>query len=123
MYHRGVMAEGTFDSHRALPFENARTNIEINNTGRVGGSGQSGPYFGARTAHWGVDVLNDCPYAVCLTDIAPSSVTIGIDGVSVNSSQLRPDYPGGVPALGSVSDLSADLVRDLYEAQRRAARG
>ncbi|MGD7732061.1 glycosyl hydrolase family 28-related protein [Propionibacteriaceae bacterium G57] len=122
VYHRGVMAEGTFDSHRALPFENVRTNIEINNTGRVGGSSASGPFFGARTAHWGVDVSNDRSYAVCLSDVAPSSVTLGISGVTSDSSQLTPDYPGGREALGSVIDLGADRVRDLHEAQREAVR-
>ncbi|WP_161958415.1 glycosyl hydrolase family 28-related protein [Ornithinimicrobium cavernae] len=119
VYHRGVMAEGTFDSHRALPFENLRTNIEIANTGSVGGSAQSGPYFGARTSHWGVQVTNDRSYAVCLGDIAPASVTLGISGVADDSSGLRPDYPGGVEALEGLSSLEPSTVNDLYESQRR----
>ncbi|MEE6281699.1 glycosyl hydrolase family 28-related protein [Georgenia sunbinii] len=122
VYHRGVVAEGTFDSHRALPFENLRTGITINNTGRVGGSSRSGPYFGARTAHWGVDVTNGRSYAVCLGDIAPKSVTVGVRGVTEDTSELRADYPGGRPALESVTDLGASAVADLYEAQRAAGR-
>ena len=118
VYHRGVMAEGTFDSHRALPFENLRTNIEIANTGRVGGSAQSGPYFGARTAHWGVQVTNNRSYAVCLGDIAPASVTLGIAGVSEGSSGLSADYPGGPEALEGLSSLEGSVVTDLYESQR-----
>jgi hypothetical protein len=122
VYHRGVMAEGTFDSHRALPFENLRTNIRVNNTGNVGGSARSGPYFGARTAHWGVDVTNNRSYAVCLSDIAPASVTLDIAGVTSGSSGLRADYPGGPEALENVSSLEPTTVEDLYEAQRQVGR-
>ncbi|MCK6210844.1 glycoside hydrolase family 55 protein [Georgenia sp. EYE_87] len=122
VYHRGVMAEGTFDSHRALPFENLRSNIRINNTGRVGGAAQSGPYFGARNAHWGIEVTNGRPYAVCLSDVAPASVTLDVAGVTSDTSELRPDYPGGPEALESVSSLDPTVVEDLYEAQRGARR-
>ncbi len=45
---------GTFDSHRALPFENVRTDIRVNNTGGHGGSGTAGPLFGARFVHWNI---------------------------------------------------------------------
>jgi hypothetical protein len=122
VYRNGHMAEGTFDSHRALPFENARTNIEIHNTGHMGGSSASGPNFGARIAHWNVDVLNGRSYAIAIGDVAPRSVTVGISGIAEDVSGLPADYPGGREALASVTDLDASAVPDLYEAQRRVAR-
>lgn len=103
-----------------VPFGNLRTNITIANTGRVGGSSASGPYFAARTAHWGVQVTNDRSYAVCLGDIAPASVTLDIQGVADATSGLRPDYPGGVEALENLASLERTRVDDLYEQQRRA---
>ena len=123
VYRDGFLYGGTFDSHRALPFENARTNIRLINTGTMGGSARSGPYFGARFAHWGIDVLNDRPYAVTVGDVAPRSVTVGISGVAADAtSGLKADYPGGVEALANVTDVTATAVRDLYEAQRRLTR-
>ncbi|MEU7895533.1 hypothetical protein AB0B45_22080 [Nonomuraea sp. NPDC049152] len=71
VWRRGRMAEGTFDTHRALPFENARTDITLVNNGRVGGSGASGPLFGARIAHWNVRVTGGSPYALTIADVAP----------------------------------------------------
>jgi hypothetical protein len=68
----GRMAEGTFDTHRAMPFENARTDITLVNNGRVGGSAASGPLFGARIAHWNVRITSGSPYAIQLADVAPA---------------------------------------------------
>ena len=118
VYRSGTMAEGTFDSHRALPFENLRTDITLVNTGGVGGSAQSGPYFGARTTNWGVTITSGRPYAVCLGDIAPRSVTVGVQGASKDTSQLPADFPGGRAALQSLTDLAPVRPRDLYLAQR-----
>lgn len=51
----GVM-EGTFDSHRALPFESVRTAITVTNNGFTGDASDAGPRWGARFCHWNVDV-------------------------------------------------------------------
>jgi hypothetical protein len=117
VWRRGRMAEGTFDTHRALPFENARTNIALVNNGRVGGSGASGPLFGARIAHWNVQISSGSPYAITIADVAPRSVTVGVQGTVDTDSELTPDF------AGDLENLLADhgvrpRVTDLYAAQR-----
>ncbi len=120
VWRAGRMAEGTFDTHRALPFDNARTNITLVNNGRVGGSAASGPLFGARIVHWNVSITGGSPYALTIADVAPRGLTVGIQGVQSTGSELTPDF------AGDLESLSADFgvrprVTDLYEAQRRLA--
>ncbi|MEU7739752.1 glycosyl hydrolase family 28-related protein [Nonomuraea sp. NPDC049158] len=117
VWRRGTMAEGTFDSHRALPFENARTNITLVNNGRVGGSAASGPLFGARIAHWNIRITGGSPYAITIADVAPRSLTVGVQGTTGTVSELAPDF------TGDLENLLADhgtrpRVTDLYTAQR-----
>ena len=110
VWRRGRMSEGTFDTHRALPFENARTNITLVNNGRVGGSAASGPLFGARIAHWNVRITSGSPYAL----------TIGRRGAA------QPDRrrPGHRPArtASSPRDFSGDLENVLADHGRAPAR-
>ncbi|WP_433516589.1 glycosyl hydrolase family 28-related protein [Nonomuraea sp. CA-143628] len=117
VWRRGTMAEGTFDSHRALPFENARTNITLVNNGRVGGSAASGPLFGARIAHWNIRITGGSPYAITIADVAPRSLTVGVQGTTGTAGELAPDF------TGDLENLLADhgtrpRVTDLYTAQR-----
>ncbi|HEU4421537.1 MAG TPA: glycosyl hydrolase family 28-related protein [Pilimelia sp.] len=117
VWRRGRMAEGTFDTHRALPFENARTNITLVNNGRVGGSAASGPLFGARIAHWNVRITSGSPYAITIGDVAPRSVTVGVQGTEGTASELTPDFAGDLENL--LADHGcAPRVTDLYAAQR-----
>ncbi|TDD50906.1 hypothetical protein E1263_30585 [Kribbella antibiotica] len=117
VWRRGTMAEGTFDTHRAMPFENVRTDITLVNNGRVGGSAASGPLFGARIAHWNVRITTNTPYAIHLADVAPRSVTVGLQGLTASGSGLPRDFQGdlenGTYLLGA-----APAVPDLYAAQR-----
>ncbi|MGS2618717.1 glycosyl hydrolase family 28-related protein [Micromonospora sp. LZ34] len=117
VYRRGRMAEGTFDTHRALPFENVRTDITVENNGRVGGSSASGPLFGARTAHWNVRITNDRSYAIAISDVAPCSATVGVQGVADTSSGLPRDFSGDLESL-LAQHGAAPSVDDLYAAQR-----
>ncbi|MGH3648752.1 MAG: glycosyl hydrolase family 28-related protein, partial [Micromonosporaceae bacterium] len=117
VWRRGRMAEGTFDTHRALPFENARTNITLVNNGRVGGSRNSGPLFGARIAHWNVRITSGSPYAVTIADVAPRSVTLGVQGTDGTDSELTPDFAGDLENL-LADHGSRPSVTDLYAAQR-----
>jgi hypothetical protein len=117
VWRRGRMAEGTFDTHRALPFENARTDITLVNNGRVGGSAASGPLFGARIAHWNVRITSGSPYAITVADVAPRSVTLGIQGTTGTASELTPDFPGDLESILADHDV-APHVTDLYAAQR-----
>ena len=121
VWRRGRMAEGTFDTHRALPFENCRTNITLVNNGRVGGSAASGPLFGARIAHWNVRITGGSPYAVTVADVAPRSVTLGVQGVTSTDSGLTPDFTGDLETV-LAQHGSAPSVADLYAAQRAQLR-
>src|SRR5688572_15239949 len=94
VWRRGTLHTGTFDSHRGLPFENLRTNITLVNKDAVpGGALDAGPLFGARTVHWGIDVLSGETMCMDVTDVAPRSLTAGITGLSEPGSRLR-----GVPS-------------------------
>ncbi|MCW3840759.1 glycoside hydrolase family 55 protein [Micromonospora yasonensis] len=117
VYRRGQMSEGTFDTHRALPFENARTAITIENNGSVGGSAASGPLFGARMAHWNVRITNARSYAITIADVAPRSATVGVQGVEGTGGGLSRDFSGDLESL-LVDHGSAPSVDDLYAAQR-----
>ena len=118
VWRRGTMAEGTFDTHRALPFENARTDITLVNNGRVGGSQASGPLFGARIAHWNIRITGGSPYAITISDVAPRGLAVGIQGVGAIDSDLTPDFTGDLESL-SVLHGQAPGVTDLYAAQRK----
>ncbi|MEQ7008992.1 glycosyl hydrolase family 28-related protein [Actinopolymorpha sp. B17G11] len=115
----GVMENGTFDSHRALPFENVRTDITVTNDAFVGGAGDAGPRFGARFAHWNVRVTNGRTYAVAIHDMAPRAAVVGIAGATTFASGLPRDFTGD---LGSVSEAlgSGAVPADLHAAQLRA---
>jgi hypothetical protein len=117
VYRRGRMSEGTFDTHRALPFENARTAITVENNGSVGGSAASGPLFGARMAHWNVRITNPRSYAITIADVAPRSVTAGVQGVEGTGSGLSRDFSGDLESM-LVDHGSKPSVDDLYAAQR-----
>jgi hypothetical protein len=121
VWRDGTMAEGTFDTHRAMPFENARTDITLVNNGRVGGSAASGPLFGARIAHWNIRITGGAPYAIQLADVAPRSITVGLQGLTSDSSGLPRDFAGDLEN-GTFQLASRPSVADLYEAQRERRR-
>ncbi len=87
------------------------------NNGRVGGSAASGPLFGARTAHWNVRITGGSPYAVTIADVAPRSVTVGVQGTEGTDSELTPDFTGDLESILAVHG-SLPYVADLYAAQR-----
>jgi hypothetical protein len=127
VWRRGTMHTGTFDSHRGLPFENLRTNITLVNKDAVpGGAFDAGPLFGARTVHWGIDVLSGETMCMDVTDVAPRSLTAGITGLDETGSRLR-----GVPSNASfVGELESQRLafgvdlgdaRDLLDLQRAIA--
>ncbi|GAA1720405.1 hypothetical protein GCM10009745_81890 [Kribbella yunnanensis] len=117
VWRRGRMVEGTFDTHRAMPFENVRTDITLVNNGRVGGSAASGPLFGARIAHWNVRITGGAPYAIHLADVAPRSITVALQGLTSAGSGLPRDFQGDLEnATYLLGETPA--VPDLYAAQR-----
>jgi hypothetical protein len=124
VWRRGVMHTGTFDSHRALPFENLRTDITLVNKDAVpGGAFTAGPQFGARSVHWGITVTSGLTMCMDITDVAPRSLTAGMTGLAEPGSLLR-----GVPSNSYFEgDLESERMafgvdlgsaRDLLEIQR-----
>ncbi|MDJ0458625.1 hypothetical protein PUN71_015580 [Arthrobacter sp. NQ7] len=122
VYRRGLMQTGTFDSHRQMPFENLRTAITINNKDAVpGGARDAGPYFGARTVHWGIHVSNDNNLCMDITDVAPRSLTAGITGLSKPGSILPRagmDFEGDLESETLAFGVDLGEARDLLEVQR-----
>ena len=125
VYRRGVLNTGTFDSHRQLPFENLRTNITVTNKDSVvGGAFDAGPFFGARTVHWGVTVTNNKNIGIEVSDVAPRSLTAGIVGLTapgsggLNTPFLKGSYAGDLES--ERLEFGADLGRstDLLDIQR-----
>lgn len=125
VYRRGVMHTGTFDSHRQLPFENLRTDITITNENGVpGGARDAGPYFGARNAHWGIEVTNGNNLCIDISDMAPSSVTVGITGLERPGSELPQrgvDFEGDLQSQRLAFGHDLGDQRDLLEVQRKLA--
>lgn len=125
VYRRGDMRVGTFDSHRALPFENLRTNITINNRNAIpGGATDAGPFFGARTVHWGIDVMNGNNLCMDITDIAPRSLTAGITGLASPGSilpRIGQDFAGDLETERLAFGTELGRGRDLLDLQRDAA--
>lgn len=107
--------EGTFDSHRRIPFENVRTDIRLKNTGVLGGAKKAGPHWGARFVHWNVEVRNKRAYAVRLEHHAPFSAMVGVIG----PTKPHPKPGEFVGELHSVlADTDTDVSpRNLYLAQ------
>ena len=127
VWRRGTMHTGTFDSHRGLPFENLRTNITLVNKDAVpGGAFDAGPLFGARTVHWGIDVLSGETMCMDISDVAPRSLTAGILGLDQPGSRLR-GVPSNAYFLGHLQSerlaFGVDLgtARDLLDLQRTMA--
>ncbi len=125
VYRRGVLHTGTFDSHRALPFENLRTDITITNKDAVpGGALTAGPYFGARTVNWGVAVTNGNNLCIDVSDVSPRSITAGITGLSKPGSilpQAGMDFAGDLESETLAFGVDLGEVRDLLEVQRATA--
>ena len=106
---------GTFDSHRALPFENVRTDIRVNNTGGHGGAGTAGPLFGARFVHWNILVTNNRPHMIFAPTHMPRGALVGIRGTKPEAKPY-PDFDGDPGAI--VADTGKAVEpQDLHIAQ------
>jgi hypothetical protein len=116
VWSNGVM-EGTFDSHRALPFESVRTAITVTNNGTTGGAGDAGPRWGARFCHWNIDVLGGRNHGVRLAEHAPYSAAVGVRGTTGPTDHPK-DFTGELSSVVDALD-EAVLPVNLYEAQLR----
>ncbi len=122
VWSRGVMEAGTFDSHRGLPFANVRTEVTIFNDGAHGGSGDAGPLYGARFAHWNITVTNQRAGCVKIDHVAPSSATVGISEVREFGQIDKPDFTGPLGSRLESYGNPAVNPPNLHRAQRKLRR-
>ncbi|MEO1717115.1 MAG: glycosyl hydrolase family 28-related protein, partial [Planctomycetota bacterium] len=117
VYSRGVVADGTFDYHKILPYSNAYTEIMINNSGSAGGASDSGPRMGARHAHWNIDTLNSSGTIIAQPDIMPKGTLVGVRCVPLGPT-VNP-IAGESEALieNSGRFASAPIPGNLHDAQ------
>jgi hypothetical protein len=116
VWSNGVM-EGTFDSHRALPFESVRTAITVTNNGFTGGASDAGPRWGARFCHWNIDVLGGRSHGIRLEEHAPHSAMVGIRGTTGPTDHPK-DFTGDLSSVVEALDETVHPM-NLYEAQLR----
>jgi Pectate lyase superfamily protein len=117
VWSNGVM-DGTFDSHKALPFESVRTAIRVDNTGSTGGAGDAGPRWGARFCHWNIEVTNGRSHAIRLDEHAPLSAMVGVRGTTGPTNHAK-DLAGPMQSVVEALDEEV-LPANLYHAQLRA---
>ncbi|MCP9208440.1 glycoside hydrolase family 55 protein [Streptomyces cucumeris] len=122
VWSRGEMHQGTFDTHRGLPFHNVRTEITVNNDGRPAGGEDAGPLHGARFTHWNINVTNRRAGCIKIDDVAPYSATVGVSQMSRSGPAGRPVFGGPLHARLAYDGDTSLRPSNLYEAQR-ALRG
>jgi hypothetical protein len=119
----GRLENGTFDTHRGLPFGNVRTQITINNDSSHGGSSDAGPLYGARFTHWNITVTNERANGIKIDGVAPKSATVGISQVRDFGQVDQPDFTGALGSrLASYGTTAVDPP-NLYLAQRQLRLG
>jgi len=138
VWRRGVMTHGTFDYHRGLSYENIKTDIEVANDSRFGGSDSAGPRIGARCVHWNIRVTcegvmttsmpgcqpfpKDPGEFVYQPDLISDGALVGVRGVPVCRKEARTPWGFLHMVPGDKNCIVADHGRvpdptDLYEAQ------
>lgn len=123
VWSRGTLDFGTFDNHKALPYECLRTEITMNNSGSAGGSANAGPRMGARFAHWNIVVTNNRNHMVGEADLMPNGTIVGVRGCTINNT-VHSQYGDSLCSvdLSGTTGSVPDPV-NLYEAQKAVRLG
>ncbi len=122
VWHKGKMARGTFDSHRALSFDSIRTDITVanDNACNPGGGGPAGPYLGKRVVHWNIRVegsdRKDKGEFVNQPEALPMGALVGIQGAPQTAAPA-PAMPKGDKGCVIADPGKAPEIPDLFEAQ------
>jgi hypothetical protein len=140
------MMHGTFDSHRALPYENVHTQITLFNDGFHGGTRSDGPMLGARSVSWNVTVTGperrmSCDglenytspcgpeYMVANAGDRPFGAIVGVklpEGATVDPPSFRASDGSqtAIPSACLVEEPGAEPTPpNLWEAQRSCRLG
>jgi hypothetical protein len=116
VWSSGLIAHGTFDSHRWMPFQNVRTNLIICNDGAHGGDPKTaGPLFGAHCAHWNIRVTNGNGEMIFAPYQMPLGAIVGVAGCGPTDT-TEIDFPGDLQALIESPGRSVTPV-NLHKAQ------
>jgi hypothetical protein len=122
VWSRGLLAHGTFDSHRGLPFDNVRTEIIVaRNDGAAGGNSAAGPRNGRRIVHWNVDNRGTSGTWVNQLDGLSSGALVGVRGPRDDSCSSG--MVCGEKGSRRVDEGVVPTPANLYEAQRAARLG
>jgi hypothetical protein len=115
VWRRGVMAHGTFDSHRAMSFDLIRTDITVVNDGTPGGGGQAGPFLGAHVVHWNIRVSGKGEF-INQPDCLSLGALVGIQGVPLDGKEGWA-MAHGDKGVAIADQGTAPAPADLYAAQ------
>jgi hypothetical protein len=128
VWRNGVMRKGTLDSHRALPFDNIRTDLTIANddASNPGGDGKAGPYHGKRMVHWNIRVegsnRKDPGEFVAQPWAMVKGALVGIQGAAISSGKV-PAMPNKDVDAVLADNGKAPEVKDLFEYQLKRRLG
>ncbi|MDX2054996.1 MAG: glycosyl hydrolase family 28-related protein [Polyangiaceae bacterium] len=123
VWTRGTQKMGTFDTHRALAFDNVRTELSVRDLmdAAPGGAGQAGPFIGARMVHWNVDNQNTNPPKADPGQFIrhPAQYVMGaMVGVSGPEAVNAPvSLPPGDKGTLVASDLGTPVPTNLFAAE------
>ncbi len=126
VWTRGVMNAGTFDSHRSLPFDYVRTDIDVANTDDSwpGGSKKANPYTGRRATNWNIRIKgSDRPEEERTIYINhPRTYTyaalVGIQGGPVFDGEgIAMPAPEKIKSVVNADDNSVPDPANLYDLQ------
>ncbi|MEI7767502.1 MAG: glycosyl hydrolase family 28-related protein [Phycisphaerae bacterium] len=122
VWRQGVMAKGTLDSHRALSFDNIRTDLDIANDdgSNPGGDGAAGPYLGKRMVHWNIRVGPGARPVkgefVNQPTAMPMGLLVGVQNAPLATSR-PPAMPGTDVGCLCTEEGTVPAIKDLYQAQ------
>ncbi len=117
VYSRGVMAGGTFDYHKRLPYANVYTEIDIVNNGDSGGDSASGPQMGARHVHWNVNANRTSSRLIAQPDVMPMGAIVGVR-CTTPAEYVSAEHGNPEAIVDTVGPgAAAPNPRNLYEAQ------
>lgn len=115
VWRNGFLAHGTFDSHKLMPFDFIRTNIEVTNDGLPGGAETFGPRNGMHVVHWNIKLHGKNRWIYQPDDFSKSAL-VGIQGVPADMSPSDSTINGDKGCI-IADDNQESVPGDLFQAQ------
>jgi hypothetical protein len=116
VFRNNALGWGTFDYHRALPFDILHTDTVLtNNTGTPGGNGRAGPMAGRRCVHW--NVAATVGTWVNMPKQLPSGALVGMQAPLDTSFDIQRGVIDGDKGTVTADAGVIPAITDLYQAQ------